>query len=94
MSMCKKKKPIIRLAHQNVHIFTQHDKDRIRKLDSRTVDINAKLHLLADSLGLVFLKHDKFGTHALINKEALKGKLPKYSSDVLTAGEDTPESGG
>lgn len=93
MSIFKKKKPIIRLAHQNVHVFTQHDKDRIRRLDSRTVDINAKLHLLADSLGLVFLKHDKFGTHALINKEALKGKLPKYSSDVPTESEDT-ESGG
>ncbi len=93
MSIFKKKKPIIRLAHQNVHIFTQHDKDRIRRLDGRTVDINAKLHLLADSLGLVFLKHDKFGTHALINKEALKSKLPKYSSDVPTEGEET-ESGG
>lgn len=93
MSIFKKKKPIIRLAHQNTMTFTEHDKNRIRRLDSRTVDINAKLHLLADSLGLVFLKHDKFGTHALINKEALKGKLPKYSSDVLTEGEET-ESGG
>ena len=56
--------------------FTDYDQRQLQNHDKRIAELYAQIRLIADHLGFVVMRHDRFGTLALVGKEALKTKEP------------------
>lgn len=68
-------------------VFTDYDKRRIQNQDRSISDLQAQIRLLAGHLDLVIMKHDRFGTYALVSKEALKNQ-PIHMGEPQTETEE------